>query len=415
MKNKVRVFKMICVVLMFIIPWIIKADNNMKTINPDAFLVGNSAVGGSGNIYTINPASIGLVGSSMLYQNFALDKNQEKMLFSQNMLLKLSSKYTFLLGYSLMDRNVVTVGDSMFNFNPTINLEDFLYVGANFNYRDEHYKKFQKNKLQTDLGMIVSLKFGAVLKFINFGVYGLDARVEKISIEFPDVNYGKYSAMGFSTGFGISRDVDVILSMDTDLVRDVSVVCENRIYKYGGQLNFGTSSPWLSLKASGEYLRNKVIEYSSGATLNLKFFNLTYANRFNTLFKQNNNYLSVSFQLNIEDKKRDLKDTEEADKKQNEKKIKMYYCKTGENYKIFFTGNRSEIKYWHLVIVDSNKKRIKELEAADKLPEYIIWNGKDDKEMDVADGVYKISLFIAEGEVPGRTSQQEKVMVKSIY
>ena len=329
-QSKSRYSKIITIgILILIIPLIIGAVNT-RTINPYSFLIGNCAVESSENIYSINPASIGILSSSVLYQNFSLNKNSENILFSQNMIFKLSSHHTFLLGYSMMEENTISVKNSMTRLTYALSFGNFLCLGANCNYRDEHYKKFYKDKLKTDLGLIISLKIVDFIKFINFGIYGLDANVEKISLKFPNVNYGKYSALGFALGLGISKNRDLILSADANLVRDGHILgSKTKIYKYGGQLNFGGSAPWLTVKASEEYYKNDLVGYSAGGSIDLKFFTLSFANKYDYFCRENNNVLSVSFRLLDRTKAQDKGYFEEKDQE-----LKLTYYKYEKNYRI---------------------------------------------------------------------------------
>ncbi len=381
----------ILMVLMSIIPGMMMAVNT-RTINPNSFLIGNSAVCHSENTYTINPASIGLLQSSVLFQDYSLTKNQENIFFSQNLLFKLSPAFSLLLGHSLINQKIIKVENSMFRISHSINLGNFLILGANFNYMDEHYEKFHKNNLKTDLGMIISLKADSFIKFLNFGIYGLDAEVEKISLNFPNVNYGQYSALGFALGLDLSQSLDIILSADADLVRDNTVLNEKtKIYKFGSQLNFGDFSPWLSLKASGEYFKNEFKDCNAGINLDLSAFSVTYGIRYYEESCENQQYMSLSFPL------RDKSDTgtnleNQLARDEYKTKIKIYCYRVGEEYKIVFKGDKSRIVFWNIKIVDRFGDVVQQLSAYDQLPDEITWDGTDPDGNNVVTGMYKIRL-----------------------
>ena len=379
------------IVLMVIIPGMVRAGNT-RTINPNSFLIGNSAVCHSENIYTINPASIGLLQSSMLFQDYSLTKNQENIFFSQNFIFKLSPAFSLLLGHSLINQKNIEVKNSMFRIGHSINLGNFLILGVNFNYMDEHYKKFYKKNLKTDLGMIISLKDDDFLKFFNFGIYSLDAKAEKISLKFPNVNYGQYSALGFAMGLDLSPSLDIILSADADLVRDSKVLNEKeKIYKFGSQLNFGDFSPWLSLKGSGEYFKNEFKSYDAGINIDINAYSVTYGIKYYEESCENQQYMSLSFPLrNKSDIGTNLENQLSRDEYKTKIKISCY--RVGKEYKITFKGDKSSIVYWNIKIVDRYGDVVQKLSAYDRLPDEITWDGTDPDGNNVVTGMYKIRL-----------------------
>jgi len=405
--KKTRTFLAVAYIMIIICPLILKSES-IRTINPYSFLVGNGAIESSENIYSINPASISLLNSSIIYQNFSLDKNPEDILFSQNMVFKLSSWHSMLLGYSMMENNTISVKNSMARLGYALNISDFIYLGVNCNYRDEHYRKFYKNNLKTDLGLILSLKIDDLIKFINFGIYGLDANVGKINFKIPSKNYGKYSALGFALGLNLNRNFDLIVSADGDLVRDGIILSpDKKIFKYGTQLNFGASDPWLSVKITGDYYKDNFTAYSAGAGLNLGIFKISYGNSVNIVQKAENNFLSVSFKLSDSHNKKEVNLN-----RMNKKDIQVYYQKHGNKYRIYFIGDRSNIVFWHLCINDENNETRLDVESNDILPEYVIWDGKDNDGKQVEKGVYKIVLVAIKEGTPLRISKAEKQIVK---
>ncbi len=403
--SKIAVFT---ILLISLIPHTIGAYNT-RTINPYSILIGSSAVDHKENIYTINPASIGFMQSVMLFQNFNLNKSRDNIIYSQNLAFKLSSAHSFLLGYSVVDKNKIVKENSMFRLNYALNLGDFLYIGANFNYRDKHYRKFHKKNLKTDLGLIFSLKPDNTLKFINIGAYSLDANLEKISLDLPNTNFGQYAALGFALGMNILNNTDMVLSADIDQVRDNKILSnKEKIYKYGIQLNFKDTSFLSSLKAAIEYYGRDSIEnpssgYSAGAAFNLSLFKLTYAYKHNSFSGENNQYLSAAFQLSDNNKKEvsTKKETEEIneEKIENNNRIKMTCFQEDGNCKILFHGDRSDLVLWKIYIVEKKGEMLLNIQSENELPEHIVWNLKDDNGKMIRDGVYTINfVYIKDSE-----------------
>jgi len=380
----------------------------IDNINPYSEAIGNSAVDRSENIYSINPASIGLVDSSMLYQNFALNKNQQNILFSENILLKLSGMHSLMLGYSMMDKNKISLENSKFNINYALNLGNFLYVGANFGYTSDKYIKFNKNNLKSDIGAIINLEIDDFIKFINFGIYGLDANLEKISLEFPNANYGKNSFLGFGLGLVFNPSLTGIFSVDANLVKDGKVLGpKEKSYKYGAQFNIGGNTPWLSLKGSAEFYKNDAVAYSSAVKLGLHYFDLNYGIYYNKEEKVKNQYLSVSFAISY-------------DKKENKEnvgtnpRIKMSYYEDNGKYKIIFKGDLQDIVYWKLYIMSEDGDIVKEIKSNDDMPEYIVWDGKDKNNKEVKKGIYEVNLVYIRNNLLLTLYDEHKKIYKGI-
>lgn len=406
MRTKKWYWEMLILVIFITGQLFILNAGNVGNINPYSFLIGNSAVDENQNIYSINPASIGLLNMPILVQNFSINRNTENILFSQNLKFNLFNSHSILLGYSLTDQTV-TLKNSLFRLGYAFNLWNFLYLGANFSYQDKNYKKFHKKNLKTDLGMLISLKIDDIIKFINFGIYGLDANIEKISFKLPNTNYGKNSSLGFSIGLGITEHLDIILSADSELVRNNKILSKNeKIYKYGTQINIINSIPNLSLLGTAEYFRNRNISFTAGAKIGLGFMSLTYGNSYSYITKENKQYLSVAFKLFNNDSGKKVQPVK--------REIKIHYYQEGNNFKILFKGNRDDIIFWHLFIMDENGIVLKEMKAKDVLPEYIIWDGKDSNGKEVPKGIYRVKLLYVRDGLLLRILNEEKDIHKGI-
>lgn len=407
MRIKKRYWKMV-ILIIFITGQLFRLNaGNAGNINPYSFLIGNSAVDKNQNIYSINPASIGLLDTPILIQNFNINRNPANILFSQNLKFNLFNSHSILLGYSLTDQSV-TLKNSLFRLGYAFNLWNFLYIGANFNYQDKNYKKFHKKNLKTDLGMLLSLKIDDIIKFINFGIYGLDANIDKISFRLPNTNFGKDSSLGFSIGLGLTEHLDIILSADSELIRDNKILNKDeKIYKYGAQINIISSVPDFSLLGTAEYFNGRNISFTAGAKVGLGFMGLTYGNSYNYITKENKQYLSISFKL--------FNNNSDKEVKPIQREIKIYYYQEGDKFKILFKGDRDDIIFWHLFIMDENGIVLKEMKARDILPDYIIWDGKDNSGKDVPEGIYTVKLLYVRDGLLLRILNEKKELYKGIF
>ena len=104
---------------------------------------------------------------SLIIQDFSLNHNDENIFYSQNLAFSLGSANSIMIGYSMMDRASIETENSSFNLKYALNLADFLYMGVGFQYRDRHYKKYDRKNLKTDLGIIASLKGGHIIRYLN--------------------------------------------------------------------------------------------------------------------------------------------------------------------------------------------------------------------------------------------------------
>lgn len=380
----------------------LSAQENMRNINPYSYLIGNSAVDRSSEFYSINPASTGLVTSSFLFQDFSLTPNNENILFSQNLLLSLSQMHTAMIGYSLINDNKVNLGNSMFRFNYALNLENFLYIGANCTYKDKNYIKYHDENLLTDLGMITSIKLGETIRFINFGVYSLDANIEKINLEFPNTNFGKYSALGFALGLQLSESLNAILSADAELVRDNHILSQKqKVYKYGVQFDLNDA---LAFMGSADYVKRSAVGHTVGAKASLRFFYLTYVAKKFYQANTETQYLSFSFKLSDSS----VNNVIQQKKSMDDDKIKMIYYQEDKKYKIVFEGEKEDIDYWHLTISDENGKVVKEFRAKDHLPEKLTWTGRDSENKELKQNKYEIKLVYIKDGIIARVYEEKK-------
>ncbi len=401
--------------LISIFPIVIQAVN-LRTINPYSILIGNCAIDGSKNIYTINPASIGLLKSSMLFQNYTLNRNSEKMYFSQNIMFKQAPNFSLLIGHTLMDRKIITTENNMFRVNQSINIGNVLYLGANFTYNDKNYKKFHKSKLTADLGMIISLNFNSSIKFINIGVYGLDSKIEKISLDFPNHNYGRYSVFGLATGLKLYNNLDAIFSLDTSLISNNTVLSKkSKTYKCGNQLNFSDSSKWLSINSSGEYLNDKWESCSAGINIDFNIFGISYGIKYDLNSYENQQYSSITFPLGS---KLDISKNVSPENKKDKGKIRISYYKNNDYYIIGFLGNKDNISFWNVEIVDEDGNTIRNLSMIGELPQEIIWDKADSEGIEVPDGIYTIKLSALKDILEGtlfEIIEDEKQIIKGIF
>ena len=402
--KRIRKFKILFgLILSFSIAFEVKYGKS-NNINSYPFLIGNSAISEDENIYSHNPASICLSANSFLNQIFFIAPTKEKVIFSQDLLLKISKNQSFLIGYSLNSKNEISLKTSEFKLTYSFGLLNFIYLGINFNYKDDDYKKFKKENLVTDIGLIFSLKLGERIKFINFGIFGNDANIEKLTLNLPNTNYGKNSFLGVSTGLGISKKIAAIISFDTELVRDNIILKHSEKMKYIGiQLNFGLGEPLFSIKFLNSIYKNNSIYYSAGIKLGLKYFDLNYGINSDYSFKQKTEYLSITFRLRDEKPKQDEKND-----------IKMYYYKEDSVYKILFSGRRENIVYWKLTITDEEDRIVKEFSSLDNLPDYIIWDGKDMTGKETKSGIYKAKLYYIRDKFLLTIYKNEKKLYKEI-
>ncbi|MBU1076865.1 MAG: hypothetical protein KKH98_06195 [Spirochaetes bacterium] len=399
----------------------------LKTINPYSFLIGNAATEIKENIYTANPASIANLDSSMLFQTFTLEDNPEQIFFSQNLVIRESDQHSLLLGYSLVDGKTISMKNSLFRAVYAFNFEDFLFLGAGFTYKDTEYKKFDKAKLSTDLGAMVSLKFDWLIKFANFGIYGINAKPEKINMNFPTAHFGEYTAWGWALGLDLTSKLDVIVSGDSDLVRDSIILGRNdKIFRYGVQLKSKRSFPWLGVMASGEYKDKICIGYSAGASLEFTIFSITYGAKRDLVEKSDQQYLSFSFPLfnrsqeqNVVKKSGSVKASANqqvivSNEEEESDTINIHYYNDGTNCRISFKGDLKDVEYWTLEVVDKNLDVIRKYQANDTLPDGVIWDGNDSRGRSVPNGTYTVRLEVLKDRILLKAYESEKEIMKGI-
>ncbi|MBN1899626.1 MAG: hypothetical protein JW827_12695 [Spirochaetes bacterium] len=363
-----------------------------RNINPDSFLIGSSALDGSENNYSINPASIGLLKDPAFFQDFALSKSSEGLLYSQNIAFKLMDRHSILIGYS-MKEDAVSLKNSLFRLNYALSLWDVIFLGVNGTYSDKNYIKYRKEGLTADLGALLSLRIDDIIKFINIGAYGLDANMDKLSLRFPSTNYGQKVAWGVAIGFKFADNMEAVLSLDKDIIDENRVVNE-RMNKYGVQVKLADFIYPLYLRGTKEYAGSHCTGTSMGVSMDMDFIKITYGQEKETGGVENQ-YLSFSFKLSKLAKPAkqsgDKEGKGENEKKEKKEGIKMYYYKDQKEYRILFQGNRQEVVFWCLVIRDGEGNVVKEFNSKDQLPEYIVWDGRG-KEKNLEEGVYTARL-----------------------